>query len=43
MFVRSLQFSHSGAHQFDLGGGSTLKLIRKLGNQARMASLTLAF
>jgi hypothetical protein len=33
MLVRSLQFSHSGAHCFDLGGGLTLEPIRKPGDQ----------
>jgi hypothetical protein len=43
MLVRLLQFSHSGAHRFDVSGGFTLKLIRKLVTKAGIASLTLAF
>ena len=33
MLMCLLQFSHSGPHRFDLRGGFTLKLVRKLGNQ----------
>jgi hypothetical protein len=35
MLVRSLQFSHSGSHYFDLSGGFILKLICKLGYQGQ--------